>query len=403
MRERVNHREYNIASMLLLALETVTRAGSLAICEGAGNCVSMAGDPGQTHGVRLPGEVIRFLDAHQHTLADVETFVVVTGPGSFTGLRVGLATIQGFALAHNRLVIGIPTLEAMVSGWLDRRIDSGDTVCACLDGARGDVFYVLYDVAGAARLEAATLLIEPGVATPDVAAARIRAMTSGRTCTLVGDGVERYADRFRSALPGAVVESPMPNLAEAAGRLAQRRHHTGTAPHALRPIYIRRPDAELARDRAAAAVDFDLIDVKDAAGLAEVAALQARVFADSWGVDGIAGGEANRDIARVHAARHRSGELIAYSVVWHVLDELHIQNIAVDPAFRRKGVANALLNHVLAAARAEGATGATLEVRASNSAARALYDRFGFQTEAVRKNYYQNPTDDALILWRRNL
>jgi tRNA threonylcarbamoyl adenosine modification protein YeaZ/ribosomal-protein-alanine acetyltransferase len=425
VRERVNHREYNIAPMLLLALETVTRAGSLAICGDTDACASMAGDPGQTHGVRLPGEVLQFLGAYQRTLADVDTFVVVTGPGSFTGLRVGLATIQGFALARDRAVIGIPTLEAMVSGWLDRRNDErsrrpsgrraaggldpvgglkpADYLCACLDGARGDVFYVLYDVTGASRLESATLLIEPSVATPDVAAARVRAMTSGRQCTLLGDGVERYADRFRSALPDSTIDSPMPNLADAAARLARRRVSTRTSPHALRPIYIRRPDAELARDRAAAAVDFDIVEVKDPAALAQVAALQARIFADPWGADGIAGGDANRDIAHVHALRHRSGELIAYSVVWHVLDELHIQNIAVDPAFRRKGLAKALLNHVLADARAMGAASATLEVRASNAAARALYDKFGFTTEAVRKNYYKNPTEDALILWRRNL
>ena len=406
VRERVNHREYNIASMLLLALETVTRAGSLAICGASDACATFiggAGDARLTHGVRLPGEAVQFLRSHQHTLADIDAFVVVTGPGSFTGLRVGLATIQGFALAHSRPVIGIPTLEAMVSGWLDRRAGTADVLCACLDGARGDVFYVLYDVAGASTIESAKVLIEPSVATPDVAIARVRALAAGRKCVFVGDGAERYADRFRVALPESTIDSPMPNLAEAAGRLAQRRGQAGTPPHALRPIYIRRPDAELARDRAAPIVDFEIIEVKDPAEMAEVAALQVRVFAESWGAEGLAGGEANRAIAHVHAARHRSGELIAYSVVWHVLDELHIQSLAVDPAFRRKGVANALLRHVLSDARASGATSATLEVRAENTPARALYDKFGFQTEAVRKGYYKNPTGDALILWRRKL
>jgi tRNA threonylcarbamoyl adenosine modification protein YeaZ/ribosomal-protein-alanine acetyltransferase len=353
--------------------------------------------------VRLPGELLRLLDAQQHTLADVDAFVVVTGPGSFTGLRVGLATIQGFALALGRPVIGIPTLDAIVSGWLDRHPGVDTVLGACLDGARGDVFYVLYDVAGARVLESATLLIEPNVATPDVAAARVRAMAAGRPCTLVGDGAERYADRFRAALDDVTIDSPMPNLAEAAARLARRRGIVGVPPHALRPVYLRRPDAELARDRKAAVVDFDIIAVSDPAGLAEVAALQAGVFTDAWGVDGLVGGDANRDIARVRAARHRSGKLIGYSVVWHVLDELHIQSVAVEPGFRRKGVANTLLHHVLAEGRASGATSATLEVRASNREALALYEKFGFQTEAVRPAYYENPTEDALILWRRKL
>src|SRR4030095_8364971 len=92
--------EYNIASMLLLALETVTRAGSLALCDGDGSCASGQGDARLTHGVRLPGELLRFLATQDRSLGDVDAFVVVTGPGSFTGLRVGLAPASGLGAGH---------------------------------------------------------------------------------------------------------------------------------------------------------------------------------------------------------------------------------------------------------------------------------------------------------------
>jgi len=131
--------------------------------------------------------------------------------------------------------------------------------------------------------------------------------------------------------------------------------------------------------------------------------LQARVFGHSWGADGLTGGEPNQEIAKLHAARQRSGKLVAYSVVWHILDELHVHSVAVDPAYQRKGIAKTLLERVLAEARAQGAVAATLEVRASNAAALALYTKLGFQTEAVRPKYYENPVEDALILWRRKL
>src|SRR4030095_7435381 len=166
---------------------------------------------------------------------------------------------------------------------------------------------------------------------------------------------------------------------------------------------IRRPDAELARDRAAQALDLVITEVTDAAGRAEVAALPARVFSDGRGSDGMGAGEANRHISRIHAARRPSGELVGYSAVWLVLDELHVHSIGVDPGSRRKGVGNVLMERVLSDARAAGASSATLEVRASNHAARALYERLGFTVEATRPSYYRNPTEDALILWRRNL
>ena len=94
---------------------------------------------------------------------------------------------------------------------------------------------------------------------------------------------------------------------------------------------------------------------------------------------------------------------MAYCACWIVFDELHINSVAVDATRRRLGIARRLLEYVLAEAAAGGARGATLEVRQSNEAARKLYEGLGFRVEGVRRNYYQDPKEDALILWHRNL
>ena len=106
------------------------------------------------------------------------------------------------------------------------------------------------------------------------------------------------------------------------------------------------------------------------------------------------------DVARFYAARHDEA-VIAYCAGWVIFDELHINNLAVHPSWRRRGVASTLLGFVLRAAAAEGATRATLEVRRSNEPARRLYERSGFHQEGVRKNYYTDPVEDALILSRK--
>jgi [ribosomal protein S18]-alanine N-acetyltransferase len=105
------------------------------------------------------------------------------------------------------------------------------------------------------------------------------------------------------------------------------------------------------------------------------------------------------DVARFHVARH-AGTVIAYCAGWVIFDELHINNLAVDPSWRRRGVASELLRFVLQEAAGEGATRATLEVRRSNEAARHLYERFGFSFAGVRTAYYREPVEDALVLWR---
>lgn len=102
----------------------------------------------------------------------------------------------------------------------------------------------------------------------------------------------------------------------------------------------------------------------------------------------------------IYLARH-DGEVVAYCAFWRIFDEIHVNNFAVHPHSRRQGVGRALLAHVLAVADEIGAPQATLEVRASNIAAIALYEAAGFVHAGRRRDYYTHPVEDALILWRR--
>jgi len=86
-----------------------------------------------------------------------------------------------------------------------------------------------------------------------------------------------------------------------------------------------------------------------------------------------------------------------------VLDELHVNNLAVLPAYRGLGAATALLSHVLAEGARLGARRTTLEVRRSNETARRLYEHFGFSVAGVRRGYYTQPDEDALVLRRESL
>lgn len=93
-------------------------------------------------------------------------------------------------------------------------------------------------------------------------------------------------------------------------------------------------------------------------------------------------------------------DLVAgYAGIWLVLDEAHITNIAVAPQLQRQGIAIKLMEYLLWAALGQGANRITLEVRRSNLAAQELYARFGFVMAGVRRGYYTDDREDALIMW----
>jgi ribosomal-protein-alanine N-acetyltransferase len=134
-----------------------------------------------------------------------------------------------------------------------------------------------------------------------------------------------------------------------------------------------------------------------------VAALESESFTNPWPRSTLVWELENSDVTRAYLLRDDTGTVVAFCVCWVIFDELHINTLAVAPASRRRGLATAILRHVIADAAASGATRATLEVRASNAAALGLYRRLGFHVAATRPGYYVKPSEDALILWRDGL
>jgi tRNA threonylcarbamoyladenosine biosynthesis protein TsaB len=230
--------------MIVLALDTTTRAGSAALLRHDDLLAEVSGDPSLTHGQRLPGELMRLLDEAKISLSDVALLAVAAGPGSFTGLRVGIATIQGLAVATAKPVVPVSTLEALASAAADDQVDG--LIVPWMDAQRGEVYSAIYDSAGR------QVLLEPTALPPGATLERIEAFGAARPLHFLGDGAVRYAAAIDEALGArAHVEPVVPRLAASIARVAAGDPARAVAPHAIAPIYVRRPDAELARDRRA--------------------------------------------------------------------------------------------------------------------------------------------------------
>ncbi len=131
--------------------------------------------------------------------------------------------------------------------------------------------------------------------------------------------------------------------------------------------------------------------------LDSVLAIERASFPTPWSRGAFLYELKENQVARCWAAR-AVGEVVGYLCVWEVGSELHITNLAVHPAWRRRGIARALLGAILEDARRRGLTGALLEVRPTNQEARGLYERFGFRVVGSRKGYYYDTGEDALVM-----
>lgn len=148
-------------------------------------------------------------------------------------------------------------------------------------------------------------------------------------------------------------------------------------------------------------MDIDIRDMREH-DLDAVADLERAAHARPWS-RGVFEQELTRSDDRSYVVAVDGEEIIGYGGIQFLGDDAHITNVVVRPDRRRRGIAARIVADLLGVARRAGATAATLEVRGSNAAALALYRRLGFAPVGVRRRYYDDPPEDALVMWLHDL
>lgn len=233
-------------SMVILGLDTSTREGSLALVRGTSITAAISGNAARTHSERLPGDIATLVKDAGLTLSDIDRFAVTVGPGPFTGLRVGIATVQALALVHNCGIVPVSTLDAVARNRSEVTADT-KRILVWMDAQRGEIFASLYACMGR---DAVACLEGPRVGTPmDILNDWAEQLSAEPVC-VTGNGVANARTELEVQLgTNATFKTDVPPLAPTIARIAANLGCVPVAPHAVQPLYVRRPDAVLARER----------------------------------------------------------------------------------------------------------------------------------------------------------
>jgi tRNA threonylcarbamoyladenosine biosynthesis protein TsaB len=234
--------------MVILALDTSTRAGSLALWREDRLLAARPGDPARLHAVRLPDALEAVLREHGLTWREVTRLAVLAGPGGFTGLRVGLATIKGLGMALGLPVVALPTLDVLA--WAAHRAAPDCPVAAAwMQGMRGEIFTAVYEPdPGHGEVTGLRAVLPALVDVPAAAAAAWRPHADHRRVAVAGDAWAATGEVLRATLPHTiVVPVAAPPLAGLLAELAARPSAATLSAHDVLPTYVRRPDAVMQR------------------------------------------------------------------------------------------------------------------------------------------------------------
>jgi ribosomal-protein-alanine N-acetyltransferase len=134
----------------------------------------------------------------------------------------------------------------------------------------------------------------------------------------------------------------------------------------------------------------------------EIIEIEKASFQDPWREDAFYNELYNKDIS-IFLVMEVDGKVVGYGGMWVIKDEAHIVNLAIHPQYRRQGLGQKLMKVLFEKAEKRGVQRITLEVRASNIVAQNFYKKLGFQEIAIRKKYYRDTKEDAIVMWINNL
>ena len=388
--------------MRILGIESSSLVASAAIYEDGITMAEYTVDFKMTHSQTLLPMIDEMVKMTETDLNTIDAIAVAGGPGSFTGLRIGSATAKGLGLALGKPLIHVPTVDGLAYNVYGCE----DLICPIMDARRNQVYTGIYTFSKKAGEKEETNEVDPvfqvirmqmAIAVDELIQ---RLNNYGRAVVFLGDGVPVYAQKLAQGLKVPYSFAPAymnRQRAAVVGALGIKYYKAGKYESAAehRPDYLRMSQAE--RERAErekkAKVIIREMTMEDAAAVAE---MEHQIFSDAWSESSIL--ETLHNPQTICLAAEKSGKVIGNLLAYTAADEAEIARISVLKEERKQGTGRLLLDMLKQISKERQIGKVLLDVRRSNAAARAFYEKYGFKEDGIRPDFYENPSEDAILM-----
>ena len=389
--------------MRVLAIDSSGLTATVAVVEEEQTIAEYTINYKKTHSQTLLPMIDEMVRMTEVDLSAVDAIAVAGGPGSFTGLRIGSATAKGLGFALGKPLVSVPTVDAMAYSVYGCE----DIICPIMDARRSQVYTGIYTFVPETAAEGShemryrfkVVRVQMAVSVEELIR---RLNVYGKRVVFLGDGVPVYRDMLAEGLKVPYFFAPSymnRQRAAAVGALGIRYYQEGRYETAAehKPEYLRMSQAERERTQREknAVPEVRGMTMEDGAAVAE---MEHQLFPDAWSEKSVL--ETLEQPDTICLMAEKAGRAAGYLLAYTVAGEVEIARIAVAKELQRQGVARTLLDELETLCKSRGVRKVLLDVRAGNAAARALYTKAGFAEDGIRQRFYDDPTEDAVLMSR---
>lgn len=384
--------------MKILAIDTSSKRCSVCIYEDNHVIINLNNDDEKTHSVKLMPMVDQAFKETGLSLDDISLLACCIGPGSFTGVRIGISTVKAFADVKNIPVVGITSLESLAYNVIHdnssvNTIDEKKTlICSLIDAKNNNVYCGLY------YYNEKMNLIEIFAEDISVTIEKIKnnfVKNNFSDIIFVGDGAETYKntieDNFKNEniciCEGESNFQCSPSLAKA-GLQKYNEGNYGDS-NSIFPVYLRKSQAERALEEKIKILPMTEADIE------EISPNFQTEFDEFWNINNLKNDFQNPN--STYFVAKLDNEIVGFAGFLNICDEANIMNIVTKINKRHLGIGSKLLSQLITSAHEQNCKSITLEVNEHNAPAIHLYEKFNFKRIGLRKKYYNNK-DNAIIM-----